>query len=184
MKSSQRVMVPWALAAIFVAPLVLAWVFYYVHDGPLRGGLQHGELLLPLQPLVPPPLKAVDGAPIDTTLFRGRWTLLYHTSKRCDAACQQLQSTLLHVRLAQGKAMAQVQRVLVLAAPPGKSEMRILRTSGKDLRVASAARWPLASGYVYLLDPQGNLVMRYPPGFEPGGLLKDLQRLLRLSGAE
>jgi hypothetical protein len=35
--------------------------------------------------------------------------------------------------------------------------------------------------WVYLLDPLGNLLMRYPVTVNPRGILKDLRRLLRLS---
>jgi cytochrome oxidase Cu insertion factor (SCO1/SenC/PrrC family) len=171
------------IAAIFAAPLALAWLLYHGgHWQPSRG-LQHGELLQPLQPLVVSTLSSADGLPFDGAQLRGRWTLLYHSSNRCADDCQQLLMTLQHVRLAQGQAMTHVQRVLVLSAPPGDEEARQLRGSGNDLRVVTAASWPLASGSVYLLDPQGNLVLRYRPGFEPRGLLQDLQRLLRLSGA-
>ena len=176
-------MVLLALSAIFVAPLALAWALYHTADGQPQGGLQHGELLLPLHRLESLSLTNVDGKPLDTVIFNGRWTLLYH-SDHCAADCQQLLSMLQRVRLAQGHSMAQVQRVLVLAALPSANEIAHLVVGAHDLRVASASRWPLESGYVYLLDPQGNLVMRYPPGFEPRGLLKDLQRLLHVAGAE
>lgn len=184
MKQRRQWMVLPVLSAIFVSPLALAWALYHTADGQPQGGLQHGELLLPLQALEPPALDTVEGALLDKSVFRGRWTLLYYTSDRCMADCQQLLSMLQRVRLAQGQSMAQVQRVLVLTALPSANEIAPLVAGASDLRVASSRRWPLESGYVYLLDPQGNLVMRYPPGFEPRGLLKDLQRLLRIAGAE
>ena len=34
---------------------------------------------------------------------------------------------------------------------------------------------------VYLIDPNGFLVMRYAPGFDPTGLRKDLARLLKVT---
>ncbi len=34
---------------------------------------------------------------------------------------------------------------------------------------------------VYLVDPLGNLLMSYVPGAPPEGMIKDLERLLRLS---
>jgi hypothetical protein len=34
---------------------------------------------------------------------------------------------------------------------------------------------------IYLIDPLGNLMMWYPPGAPPKGMLEDLKRLLGLS---
>jgi len=175
MRSARQVMVPVALAAIFAAPMLMAWAVYRNADWHPHRGLQHGELLLPLQPL---------NASIDPATFRGRWTLLYHSGDHCAADCRQLLAALQRVRLAQGQAMARVQRVLVLTQPPGADEASELADGGHDLRVVSTRHWPLPPAWVYLLDPQGNMVMRYRPGFEPRGLLKDLQRLLKQPGSD
>jgi len=37
------------------------------------------------------------------------------------------------------------------------------------------------AGWVYIVDPIGNIMMRYAPGFAGPGLVKDLERLLRVS---
>jgi hypothetical protein len=36
---------------------------------------------------------------------------------------------------------------------------------------------------IYLIDPMGNIFMRYPPETDPAGMRKDLERLLKYSGA-
>ena len=33
---------------------------------------------------------------------------------------------------------------------------------------------------VYVVDPNGFVILRYPPGFDPGGLRADLAKLLKL----
>jgi hypothetical protein len=38
------------------------------------------------------------------------------------------------------------------------------------------------SDHIYLVDPLGNLMMRFPREPDPSKMLKDLQRLLRYSG--
>ncbi len=181
MNTRAQHLVPAALAAVFLAPLALAWAIYHQPAWHPQGGLQHGELLDPVQPLTSPPLMGAAGERLDATLFQGRWTLLYHSAGPCDESCRALMDTLRRVRLAQGKAMNRVQRVLVEPAPLGKDDAALGR-SNRGLRIAAAERWPLPAGSVYLVDPQGNLVLRYRPGFDPQGLLKDLQRLLRLAG--
>jgi len=177
------------LAAVFGLPLLLAWAMYHYQPFEERGGLAHGELLTPAQRLLVPDLRTLDDHPVDRDLFRGKWTLLYHApagdgETGCDADCRSLMDTLRRVRLAQGKSMRHVQRVLVEPAAAAPSSGGLDQGLDKGLQVVKAEHWPLPAGSVYVIDPQGFLVLRYRPGFEPKGLLKDLQRLLRLSGEE
>ena len=37
------------------------------------------------------------------------------------------------------------------------------------------------AGYIYIVDPLGNLMMRHAPAGAPKGLLEDLKKLLKLS---
>ena len=174
-----------ALAATFLLPLLGAWAMYHYQPFEERGGLEHGELITPTQRLqVPPGLHTPDGARVDENLFRGQWTLLYHSSAAggqtgCDVDCLAMMNMLRRVHLAQNESMRQVQRVLVMPAgtqaPAGLDE---------GLRVLKAERWSLPAESVYVVGPQGFLVLRYPPGFDPQGLLTDLQRLLRLAGED
>ena len=48
------------------------------------------------------------------------------------------------------------------------------------MREALGTATPLESALL-LMDPQGNLVLYYPPGFDPYGLVKDLKHLLKVS---
>lgn len=77
-------------------------------------------------------------------------------------------------------------RVHVLWAgdlPPGVAvpgEVRLLRAD--DGLRAGLARWDDASGdAAWLVDPNGFVVLRYAPGFDPGDLRTDLARLLKIN---
>ena len=37
-------------------------------------------------------------------------------------------------------------------------------------------------GAIFLIDPRGFLMMRYPGDTDPSGIIRDLSRLLRISG--
>lgn len=171
---------PGILAVVFLAPLLMAWTVFYLPAWRPDGALQHGELLLPVRQIaLPVPAAGVRPNP---DLFHGRWTLLYRSAGVCDVPCQSVMETLRRVRLAQGSSMRMVQRVLVV--PPSVSiDTAAFLSQDSALQLVRAGQWGLATGSVYLVDPQGNLILRYSPGFDPIGLLKDLQRLLRLSGA-
>ena len=77
-------------------------------------------------------------------------------------------------------------RVHVLGAgamPPGvvaPEEVRIVRAD--DGLRAGLPRWDDAAGdAAWLVDPNGFVVLRYAPGFDPGDLRTDLARLLKIN---
>ena len=170
------------LAAVFILPLAASWAMYTLQPFEKQGGLEHGELLTPVERMPVSGLSTLDGTPVDADLFQGKWTLLYHVPAGenpmgCDTDCRSLMDTLRRVRLAQDEGMRAVQRVLL--EPAGKA-----RAAAFDdgLQVLESRQWPKAKGSVYIVDRQGYLALRYDPGFDPQGLLEDLERLLRLAG--
>ena len=180
------------LLLIFGIPLVLAWFIFHYYAGSFNGGLEHGELITPAKKLAPPLIRDLQGNAVSSDLFLGKWTLVYHTPERkaetakelttpCDKDCLALMDSLRRIRIAQDRSMREVRLVLVL---PEDAEQvpGIADQFDKGLHVVTSDHWPLHSGSVYLIDPQGFLVMRYPPGFDPVGLLKDLKLLLKLAG--
>ncbi len=97
------------------------------------------------------------------------------------------------VRLALGKDRERVNTLLLLEETPAPALRQWLADQHAALLVGVADRAARAElvgafptpgamgGWIYLLDPLGNLLMRYPVASEPRGMFKDLQRLLRLS---
>ena len=69
------------------------------------------------------------------------------------------------------------------AMPPGvvvPEEVRLLRAD--DGLRAGLVRWNETSGdAAWLVDPNGFVVLRYAPGFDPGDLRTDLARLLKIN---
>ena len=177
------------IVACFAAPLAAAgWL---AGRGTPGNTVQHGELLHPAQPLTDLRLTALDGR---STTFQRRWTLLYAGSARdCDVRCRTALYDLRQVRLALGKEMMRVTTVLLLDAMPDAALRQWLAdehaamTVGVDeadlqRRLKEAfARADATGDWIYLIDPLGNLLMRYPVMVEPRSLLNDLQRLLKWS---
>ncbi len=171
-----------SLAAVFILPLAASWTMYTLQPFEKQGGLEHGQLLTPVEQVPVAGLRTLDGEPVDASLFQGKWTLLHHVpagenQAGCNADCRSLMDTLRRVRLAQDEAMRAVQRVLLEPAGTGRPA-----DFDDGLRVLESKQWPLARGSVYIVDRQGYLVLRYDAGFDPQGLLNDLERLLRLAG--
>ena len=127
---------------------------------------------------------AATGAPVDAAFWKGRWTLLYVPAGACADDCPRMGYVMRQLRLAQGKNIDRVQRVLVLGGDDD-ARRRQLAEHYPGMVLLAPAAGPRAGlpqgGRLYLVDPLGNLMMQYAPDSEPRGIIKDLERLLRIS---
>lgn len=176
-----RARIPLVIGAVFAAPLALALLVYGRPHWQPAGSLEHGELMRPAQVLETPVLLDRRGRRLEDSLFRGTWTLLYPSGAGCASECLMLMDLLKRVCQAQVRGPGRVQRVLAVRMLP-EDTARVLNRIDPGLRVVlTPAPWTLPAGQIYLVDPLGNLVLRYPRGFAPQGLARDLGRLLGLS---
>jgi hypothetical protein len=163
------------LAAAFALPVVLA-ALAYVFDWAPGTTANYGELVTPPRPLGGPPFDAL----------RGKWVLVSFDAAACDAYCERKLYFMRQVRRAQGKDQDRVERLWVLTddGRPRAQLLAAIEGTRVERNVALAARFPAAASHadhLYVVDPLGNLIMRYPRDPDPSRMLKDLQRLLRLS---
>ncbi len=186
------------LLGMFAAPFALAWLVLGVFpEWAPKGKTNHGDLVEPVRPLPAFQLKTLSGEAVDETFFRGRWTIVYLAQGNCDSRCVEQLYNIRQVRLAQGKNIDRLQRLLLWKdqgiSAEKRSELKahfpgqvivplddpgapqLLKTFALD------AKQPLDAGRVYLVDPMGYLMMSYEPEDEPRGMIKDLERLLKYS---
>jgi len=181
---------------LFLLPVVAATTLYYSGWKPEGNSLQHGELLQPARPVGDAELVRADGAPYRLSTLRGKWAYIYFTTLPCTEVCRSNLYKMQQVRLAQGRDVTRVERVIIVAETsaallselasqnPGLIALNATRTMHQSLArefVSSQGTALDVPGRVYLMDPIGNLVMSYAPDADPSGMRKDLVRLLRLS---
>lgn len=182
-----------ALAALFFAPLLAsAWLYYGTSWRP-GGHVNHGELIQPPRPLpaVDLPRVALGGEPAvpDRTLFRSTWTLVYIGDGSCDASCRATLYVMRQTRLALGTEMTRLGRVFLVTGNCCAKDYLARDHAGITVLDASGAasaqllgRFPGDRAHtLFIVDPLGNLMMRYDVRRDPRGLLVDLRRLLQLS---
>ena len=180
------------VAALFAAPLVVAWLLH-ASGFQVSATVNHGDLVAPARPLGELPVEplAAGGPPAAGPLL-GSWVMVYLQRGACEAACRRALYVMRQVRLAQGRNIQRVRRVLLWAGEPPAEAVQalaghypgLLQARPADARLLgqfalTAGEDPVASGRIYLIDPHGNLMMSYEPGAEPKGMIKDLERLLK-----
>lgn len=156
----------WIVLGVFFVPLALAFLMYYGGSWRPTGSTAHGELISPPRPLA-------------GDLWHDKWTLVYVGDGRCDGQCRAALVLMRQTRLALNADMSRVQRVFL--ATGNCCDRAYLDEQHPGLIVALADN-EADAGYIYIVDPLGNLMMRHAPEAPPAkGLLEDLRRLLKLS---
>ncbi len=186
----------WKMVAVLLvcaAPVVASYFTYYI----LRpeGRRNYGELITPQLPLPAVATTDLNGKPGELALLKNQWLLIQVASATCDAACQQRLYFQRQLRESLGKEKGRLERVWLVSdaaavdvrLKPALSEAAVLR-----VRADVLAGWlPAAEGqriedHLYVVDPLGNLMMRFPANMDAAGAAKakrDLDRLLRASGS-
>ncbi len=181
---------------MFAVPLILASIYLHLvrASGGELGSTSRGELIKPAVPLTEFALQQADGD-FNLDSVRGSWTMFYMPEGECGETCQLNLYHMRQVRLALNHRMDRVQRVvlaqtdtqvsqelqaehpgLIVATGDGSAQSN-LRQQVQD---AVAEMDDLADA-IYLIDPFGNVMLRFPPELEPKSMLKDIKHLLKVS---
>jgi hypothetical protein len=128
--------------------------------------------------------------PLAAGVLTGKWSLVYVGSGDCDADCRNVLYVMRQTQLGLGHLLPRVQRVFLASARccdraflerehPG---LLTLDPPASD-RAALLAEFPAdeRDTTVFIVDPRGNLMMRYDAHADPKGLHEDLEKLLNLS---
>jgi len=178
------------LLAVCVAPVVASYTAYYAL--PPEGRTNYGALIEPQRPVPALSLRRLDGTAVPAASLQGAWTMVQVDGGGCDAACERKLWKMRQVRLTAGRDADRVQRVwLIVDDVPLATALlreydgtRFLRAGHDEV----AAFLPLADStsgladHIWLIDPLGNLMLRWPKDADPSRMKKDLAKLLKASG--
>lgn len=185
------------VAALFAAPVLIAWfLFYLFPEWVPTSTTNNGDLVEPARPLPAFDLPTQDGTRVEQTFLRGKWNFAFLHRGECDSLCVDQLYRIRQLRLAQGKNIDRLQRLMFWQAdgvsPEARAELQsmfpgqviALLPADSDVPAVFTVDGldPMSASDIYLVDPLGNLMMVYPPDTEPRGIIKDLHRLLKYSG--
>ncbi len=194
------------VALVAAAPMIASYLAYYVFK-PNLGTTNYGALIDPQRP-IPDTLVVTDeaGKPMKLASLRGRWLMIAVDSSACDKACATKLYFMRQVRATQAGERERVVTVWLrtdagavpdviksaypdtrmLVADPAALAAWLPVDAGADPSAAtgtdpSTAASTLTTDHIYLVDPSGNLMMRFPKDPNPSKIKGDLTKLLKWS---
>jgi len=178
---------------VCAAPVLASYFMYYVVRP--EGRRNHGELITPQRPLPAFNVTTPDGSVLPLSGLKDQWLLISVANANCDELCQQHLYFQRQLRESLGREKDRLDWVWLVSdnAPipavlePALKDATVLRIDPSDL-----AQWlqpapeQALSNHLYLVDPLGNWMMRFPAAMDAAGAGKaklDLERLLRASSS-
>ena len=177
------------LALVCAAPVIASYYSYYVARPEARRSF--GELIEPQPPLPTASATDLSGRPVELSTLKGQWLLLSVAGGACDAACENNLYLQRQLREGLGKDKDRLDWVWLVsddarlpeALLPALGQATVLRVPPAVLAdwLAPAAGHQLAE-HLYVVDPMGHWMMRFPAGQDTASaarVRKDLERLMR-----
>jgi hypothetical protein len=168
------------VAVLFLGSFGVAAVLRFAGWTP-TGARNFGELLQPPRPLGAIALRRADGSAYPWAPEQNQWRLLAVPAPGCRAACVRTIDILRRTWLSQGSRANRLDVLWAGPVPAGAPRFRRLVEIAPDPALAAALPQAATADAVpvYLVDPEGFLVLHYRPGFDPTGLRKDLGKLVK-----
>ena len=178
------------LILICAAPIAISYFMYYVVK-PHGRSTSYGTLIEPQRP-IPASLTVTgdDGRTVPLASLKGRWLMISADGGACADACVQKLYFMRQVRATQGVERERV--VTVWLRTDDAPVAPVLKAAYPDTRMlradpAALAQWLPATdttndtAHIYLVDPNGNLMMRFPAHPDPSKIKGDVTKLLKWS---
>lgn len=181
------------LLLVCASPVLFSYFTFYVIK-PTGGSTNYGALVDPQRPM--PAVQVADerGESVPLASMRGKWLMVMTAPSACDEACARKLFTMRQIRAGQGENRERIVPVWLIQ-DQGKVDDRLAAAYNEPyagvrfLRMdrAAIAQWlPAEAGAraedtIYLVDPLGNLMMRWPTDPDPKKVSGDLGKLLKYS---
>jgi len=177
-----------ALLLVCAAPVIASYFTYYVIRP--EGRSSYGELIEPQRPLPAFTGTTAQGEPLALDALKHQWLLISVADSACDEACERHLYLQRQIREMLGREKDRLDWVWLRTGQTPLTEALVQATAAAVvLKVddADLASWLEAApgqrlpDHLYVVDPLGNWMMRFPADVDPKKARRDLDRLLRAS---
>jgi len=179
-----------------LAPVLAAVLVYFNPQWRPEGSNNYGQLVEPQRPMptrAELALTTLDGKPFDLNSLKGKWLLVAADGAACPDSCARKLFILRNSHASQGKNVERLARVWfitddapvpekVLEAYKGTNMVRVspaqLQKFLTTMGVQAATPAEALAAPMWIIDPNGNLIMQYPADAEPEKVRKDISKLV------
>ncbi len=186
----------WVVLIIFgmtIVPFVMAWLL----GGKatfIDGQINNGRLITPAVTTNRSDLTGIDPFSVSNIgELEGRWVMLNVLPEAdCNAGCLEAVYKTKQLHLMMNKDLLRIRRAVVVLkdvkpevlAQWFSEDNRLLKVKPSvelSRKIIAISDGHIPDGMLLLMDPLGNLMMKYDPGFDPYKVKSDLMHLLRIS---
>ncbi len=176
------------LLLLMCSPVVVSYALYFFDYRP--ESKHYGDLISVVK------ISGKGTNQSDNTILRmkdlhGKWVLVTIDSGDCDQHCQEKLYFMRQVRLVQGKEKHRIERLWLInddIVPDGELSKQYEGTyfvSAKNSEILNFIETEeVQTKHIYLIDPIGNLMMRFPEKIDGTKMGHDIKRLLHVSQLE
>jgi hypothetical protein len=179
---------------LFALPITTSYLMFFFWKPKFTNNF--GELIVPVVALPQEKLAITDGKDAPQNVLdkglRGKWLMVTRDTGACDVACAKKLYTMRQARLILSKELDRVVRVVLIDDAIMPSAQLMQDFSGAAFVTAKDSAW-LAKlpreandatngrGYIYAVDPMGNVFMRYKASHDIKELSADFRKVLKAS---
>jgi len=180
----------WLLLALFVIPVVIAYLYFFF--GPKPDTNNYGKLIVPVIDIETFKLADKSGALLSREALTPMWRMYYFAGASCNKDCQLSLYNMRQINIALGKNADRVQHVIVHLNQPDNEFVKLAEAEHTAaINMFSQPEYistllklennTAETQSIYLVDPQGNVMMKFTKELTPKLILKDLNKLLKIS---
>lgn len=183
----------WFVVIAFIAPVALAYIMYFFVD--VKSFVNRGEILNPIVHISDFKLKAETGEIIPEGELTFKWRIISFVGKNCDSQCEKRLFDTRQIHTSLGKNQHRLIRMFIHLEPAGDALSKLIAETHSSVVHVYGDKKTITSvlgnnirddagiinNETFIMDPMGNVMMRFTQDQPNKDFLFDLKKLLKAS---
>ncbi len=183
----------WFVVLAFIAPVALAYIMFFFVD--VKSFVNHGEILNPIIHISSFKLKDENDKIIAEKELTYKWRIISFLGKDCNQQCEKRLYDTRQIHTSLGKDQHRLLRMFIHLQPASKSLSKLIADAHPDIiqtfgdhdiiikALGDNIRNDVGikNNETYIMDPMGNVMMRFTQDQPNKDFLYDLKKLLKAS---